>query len=784
MFQRLQTKLTVLFAGLFALALSLVAVTVYVAIASNARAAVREELAATGTVFDRVWALRTQRLRDGADLLSRDFGFRAAFATHDQPTVESAVANLRGRLGLDLAFTVSMDGEVTGLNPGRLDLEKLWSALDAEDGAQGVFTIDGKPHQLISAPIMSPTLTGWVVFASKLDEREMRALEQLSAIGLDAQVFDRRIKGWASADATAASATLAAFVDKAMRDGLREPATLRDGAENLVLVKPIRALDRTGGAALVLRYPMAKAMAPYRPLMAAVLVVGLLGAALVAAASWALARSISKPIAALDAAAHRLERGDEVVVEVTTRDEIGRLSHSFNRMAQEIREREAEMRRQALHDVETGLPNRRALELEVAARLEASEPGRQVVIDVLGLERFAAVRSAIGFELAAELIARTGLRLEAMAPGTMVGRLTTSVLCVVSPQQSVDAAVVRIHELTPDIEAPVLVGGERVDVHMSHGVAGAARGEMSAAQLIDRALIALDQAREQHRKIKVFDPVAYGDPAANLSLMSEMLQAVSNGELYLAYQPKLDLRSGQIGGVEALVRWNHPTKGFLRPDVFVGMAEETGHIRALTDYVLDQAITDQARLREQGHDLLVSINVSGRLIDDDEFATQSIARITEAGARICFEITETAVIGNPDVALGVLDQLAAAGVPVSIDDYGSGLSSLAYLKQIQADELKIDKAFVTDLTAGGKDALLVKSTVDLAHSLGMKVTAEGVETAEALACLQLMGCDIAQGYYVAKPLPLDQLTLFVAGWEAQSAPRQAGAEVSRALAAH
>jgi EAL domain-containing protein (putative c-di-GMP-specific phosphodiesterase class I) len=246
--------------------------------------------------------------------------------------------------------------------------------------------------------------------------------------------------------------------------------------------------------------------------------------------------------------------------------------------------------------------------------------------------------------------------------------------------------------------------------------------------------------------------------------MSEMLAAVRSGALYLNHQPKLDLRSGAITGVEALVRWNHPTRGFIRPDLFVGMAEETGHIRALTDYVLAQAIKDQARLRAAGHEVLMSVNVSGRLIDDAAFADFAIAQVQAADARVCFEITETAVIGNPDVALGVLERFADAGIAVSIDDYGSGLSSLAYLKQIRADELKIDKAFVTDLEAGGKDALLVKSTVDLAHSLGMKVTAEGVETREGLAALQLMGCDLAQGYFVAKPMTRDKLVDFLGEW--------------------
>ncbi len=780
MFQRLQTKLTVLYAGLFALVLSLVAVTVYVAIASNAQRAVREEMAASGTVFDRIWALRTQRLHDGAELLSRDFGFRAAVATHDRPTVESAVANLRQRLGLDLAFTVGVDGEVVGMDPARLDLEKLWSALDAEDGAQGVFAIDGKPYQLISAPILSPTLTGWIVFAARLDEPEMQALETLSAIGLDAQVFDQRGGQWVSADKGPANTVLADFVAKAMHDKLRAPALLRDGADSLVLVKPIRALDRTSGAALVLRYPVAQAMAPYRPLMAAVIIAGLIGAALVAAASWALSRGLSKPITALDVAARRLQRGEDVKVEVTTRDEIGRLAESFNLMAGEIREREAEMIRQALHDGETGLPNRRALERAIQMRLADLEPGEQVLISAIGFDRFPQVRAAIGYELATELVAKLGQRVAGAAPGVMVGRLTTSILCTISTTSDLDATLSRAEGLLPGLEAPILVGGEPVDVHITHGVAATAADGLDAARLIERALIALDQARAAHKKLMAFDPVAYGDPAANLSLMSEMLEAVRKGELYLNHQPKLDLRTGEITGVEALARWNHPTRGFIRPDLFVGMAEETGHIRALTDYVLAQAIEDQARLRAAGHDVLMSVNVSGRLIDDHAFAEHAITQVTASGARLCFEITETAVIGNPDVALSVLDRLAEAGIPVSIDDYGSGLSSLAYLKQIRADELKIDKAFVMSLEAGGKDALLVKSTVDLAHSLGMKVTAEGVETREGLAVLQLMGCDLAQGYHIAKPMGLDKLVDFLGEWSIELPAQTSDSEKRRA----
>ncbi len=765
MFNRLQTKLTVLYAGLFALALSLVAVAVYLAIVGNAQQAVRQELAASGTVFDRVWALRTQRLQDGADLLSRDFGFRAAVATHDAPTVESAISNLRRRMGLDLAFIVGMDGDVVGVDASQLDVEKLWTALDAQDGAQGVFVVNGAPYQVISAPIMAPTLTGWIVFAAKLDNKEMLALERLSAIRLDAQVFDRRGGRWITGDTGFDPRLMGAHVERALRDKIREPSLLKAGGQgNLVLVKPLKALGQDSAAALVLRYPMAQAMAPYRPLFAAVVIAGLIGAILVAAGSWALSRGLARPIAALDDAARRLQRGEDVRVEVQTQDEIGRLADSFNLMAAEIREREATMIHQALHDEEAGLASRRALEREITNRLATVAEGKQVIISAVGLDRFTFVRSAIGYSLATQLIADLGERIMAISPGLMVGRLTTSTLCVISNVSDLATLTPLIESSVERLEKPVLVGGEAVDVHLTHGVAAAGRDEMDASRLIERALIALDQARAAHRKVMVFDAVAYGDPAGNLSLMSEMLDGVRTGALFLNHQPKLDLRTGKITGVEALVRWNHPTRGMMRPDLFVEMAEETGHIRALTDFVLTQAIADQKQLRASGQDLLMSVNISGRLIDDADFADRAIEQVKREGARMCFEITETAVIGNPDVALGVLERFDAAGISVSIDDYGPGLSSLAYLKQIRADELKIDKAFVMSLEAGGKDALLVKSTVDLAHSLGMKVTAEGVETREALAVLQLMGCDIAQGYHIARPMALNALTTFLDGW--------------------
>ena len=768
MFSRLQTKLTVLFAGLFCVTLLVAGGIVYAMISENAARVVRGELQTSGVVFDRIWELRSNQLRDGASLLARDFGFRAAVATRDDATIRSALDNLRDRLDLHLAFIVGMDGAITGLDTP-LDQDHataLWTALDSEDNAAGILEIDGTTYQAISAPIMSPNLTGWVVFATRLDAAEMRRLEKLSAIPLQATVARRGAKGvWApvKGDAVFADpARLTRFIDSALHhaDGAVRDLNTSAG-HDIALAKPLPELGGGAQSVLLLRYPLARALSPYQPILIAVVLVGLFGVGLVIAGSWLLARSLTRPIIALDEAAQRLRGGGDVSVAVKTQDEIGRLAGTFNTMASEIRARERTITQLALHDADTDLPNRLALKNFVETSLRAPRGGLTVVA-ALGVDRFHQVRAAIGYGLANDLLREIAQRLGQRHANARIARLATSVLAFVYEARDIEDAQWIAATLQADLDQPIRLRDDSVDASLTIGLAICQPGAI-AENVIDRANIALDQARAGRRKIAVFDADAYGDPARNLSLTSDLMHALATKGVSIYLQPKFDLRRGTVTGAEALMRWRDPKRGMVPPDLFIGMAEETGHIRALTDWALAQSVKAQALLREDGHDLTISVNVSGRLMDDTDFADRAIDLIGGAKADICFEITETAVMDNPDVALALIDRYAAAGIGISIDDYGSGLSSLAYLKQIRANELKIDKAFVLSLSQGHRDALLVKSTIDLAHSLGLKVTAEGVETGEALAMLQTMGCDLAQGYFIGRPMPIGDFVTFMRG---------------------
>lgn len=433
---------------------------------------------------------------------------------------------------------------------------------------------------------------------------------------------------------------------------------------------------------------------------------------------------------------------------------------SMSRTLIDTERRERHMVYLTLHDPESGLPNRTALEQDIAAML-VSDTGSMLAVAALGIDRFAQLRGAIGYELFAALIGEVANRLAEQHPDGRIVRLSTAELGLAFRARSLQQACARAAAFQSSLNTPLHLGENRIDVSITVGLAIHGVGHELVASMVERANIALDQARGSKLRIGVFDSRVYGDPASNLSLMSEMMLAIDAGELAVAYQPKFDIRSRTITGVEALVRWPNHRGEPLGPDIFVPMAEETGHIQALTEWVLARAVADQEVLRRAGHDISMSVNLSGRLLHEQDFADRVLAIIGSAADRFCLEVTETAAMENPELAMRSLDRYRAAGVGVAIDDYGSGLSSLAYLKNLPATELKIDKAFVLDIADSQKDSLLVRSTIDLGHSLGMRVTAEGVETPMALSLLALMGCDSAQGYFIARPMPLADLVEFL-----------------------
>jgi EAL domain-containing protein (putative c-di-GMP-specific phosphodiesterase class I)/GGDEF domain-containing protein len=388
-------------------------------------------------------------------------------------------------------------------------------------------------------------------------------------------------------------------------------------------------------------------------------------------------------------------------------------------------------------------------------------PGSRCFLAIAEIDRFGALKRTIGYSLANTLVLGLCRRVEECLPGAEVGRAGRSSIEFVFQARSIEEARIRMMAIGAALARHVDVAGSSLQLSVTIGVADSNGGPISD-ELVALAEAALADAQERHLKISFADAEMVKATVGRLSLMRDLASAISNDALDLHYQPKLVARTGEIDGAEALVRWNHPEQGPISPDVFVRIAEETGHVRGLTEWVINRVIADARTLKARGFDITMHVNISALLLPDPDFAAWALASVPATELKIGFEITETAMIGDPRRALANLAMFADAGIRLAIDDYGSGFSSLAYLQQLPVHEIKLDKMFVSGLTNCHRDPLLVRSSIDLAHALEMEVTAEGIETPEALALLQVMGCDRIQGFLVARPMPFEDLLCFLA----------------------
>lgn len=316
----------------------------------------------------------------------------------------------------------------------------------------------------------------------------------------------------------------------------------------------------------------------------------------------------------------------------------------------------------------------------------------------------------------------------------------------------------RLDGLHALMSVPVVVAGQSFDMAAAFGYDTSAPGE--AANRVNGARAAADRAARAGERTAFFDPSRIDEAAWRLSMLGQLDEAIDRDELWIAYQPKEDLRAGDWPALEALVRWQHPTKGNVPPDDFIPLAEQSGRIEKLTRFVLGRALADLHSLMTQGYDLEMCVNLSARLLERADIAETigaMLVRFRVDPSRLTIELTETAAFAETMESLGQLQRIRDLGVRISIDDYGKGFSSLTYLRSVPADEIKIDRSFIDAMSQSPSDYLLVNSTIELAHQLGKSVVAEGVQEAGTLDRLREMGCDFGQGYWICKPARITQL---------------------------
>ncbi|WP_122665424.1 bifunctional diguanylate cyclase/phosphodiesterase [Pseudomonas viridiflava] len=745
--------------------LLVVVVAVFLAVKAATGDAVRSQaqtqLEVGARVFADVMDMRGKRLRDGVQLVSADFGFRDAVASSDASTIRSVLLNHGSRISASDMFLLGMDGTVIASTIAQIVEGTKFpfdqTLRDARRKSQSMVIVPGGgvPHLLVESTVLAPLPIGRVVMGFTMDAELAQSLRSLSGLEVSFLTVENGEPGHLIS-------TQPAELDASLIELMLDPAKSRVHLTEhggLSFLSQTMVLDSIEGGQeqvfALLQSPIDKAMLAFAPLDEKIFWISIIALLASLIGTLGLARSVSQPVQELAEAAKRIGEGDyKTPVTLARSDELGQLAVAINTMQQGIAVREDQLAHNALHDPLTGLPNR-ALAMERLSSSIAAQ--RAMTLLYLGIDNYLAISDACGAAGVDQLLQQIGQRLQdTLQPGDTLARLTANEFLVLLDHTGSDGAVGRADRLQRLLGQPQHVDGNDVTLECSIGIANFPEHASSADELFKRAAIARQDAANLPGRLQVYQDGRDLAHQRQINLIRDLRHAAKNGELMLHYQPKLDIRQGTVRQAEALLRWTHPQFGNVSPAEFIVLAERTGSIHLLTNWVIEESMRQLAEWSTRGLHLQVSVNISA----DDLLGEHLVDRVIRLlkqhrvpAEQLIFEITESAVMREPEHALVVLNRLRDLGISLSVDDFGTGYSSLAHLKRLPVQELKIDQSFVRNLDETSEDAVIVRSTIEMSHNLGLKVVAEGVEYEHSLKLLERWHCDTAQGYLISRPLP-------------------------------
>jgi diguanylate cyclase (GGDEF)-like protein len=721
----------------------------------------REQLDVGTRVFEGLLDIRGKRLSDAVQLLAADFGFRDAVASADSATIRSVLLNHGARINASDMFLLGMDGKVISSTVAEIPEGSRFRfdkpLRDAKNNKQAMLIVplQGKPHLLVESTVLAPLPIGRVVMGFAMDVDFAQELRSLSGLEVSFLAVEKSHPGQLiSTLPDNLHNSLIELMLKAPQSQMKmsEHGELNFLSQSLMLANVVS--DGSEQVIALLQSPLDQALQAFVPLdenifwiTLAALIASLIGTLL-------LARSVSLPVQALALAAKRIGDGDYATPVIMKRsDELGMLAGAINHMQHGIAVRESQLAHNALHDVLTGLPNRALVLERLGSAISAERP---VALLYLGIDNFRAIRDGIGAEGIDLLLQEVGQRLQdTVRSGDTVARLNADEFLLLLDQTGSEGAVGVADQLQRMLSDIQRVESHDISLDTCIGIVSYPDNGDAPQELLQRAAIARQDASNLPGRLQIYEDGRDLEHQRQITLIRDLRKAARNGELHLHYQPKLDIRQGQVRQAEALLRWNHPQFGNVSPAEFITLAERTGSIQILTNWVIEEAMRQLAEWSRRGLQIQVSVNISADdlLTGDLSDRVNGLLKMYRVPAeQLVFEITESAVMREPEQALKVLNRLRECGISLSVDDFGTGYSSLAHLKRLPVQELKIDQSFVRNLDETSEDAVIVRSTIEMSHNLGLKVVAEGVEYEHSLRLLERWHCDTAQGYLISRPL--------------------------------
>ncbi len=485
---------------------------------------------------------------------------------------------------------------------------------------------------------------------------------------------------------------------------------------------------------------------------------------------------LSRPLRSLRADARKIASGgyDHQLNVNTSISEISSLAGDFETMRGELVRHNKELEYQSLHDALTSLPNRLLLQDRLRQAIyTAQREDRLLALFMIDLDGFKAINDTLGHHYGDLLLQQLSSRIQGvLRRSDTIARFGGDEFCILLPtitdsKHATDIAA----KITETLEQPFIFEGQPYNVGMSIGIALYPEHGCDSGVLMRHADVAMYIAKNNSLDYTLYDSSQDKNSISRLSLMWDLRRAIENGELDLVYQPIVNIHDGAINAVEALVRWHHPQRGTIMPGDFITLSEQANLIKPLTLWVLTEAVRQCSAWQKSGHDFSVSVNLSPRSLHDRDHPRQLMEIVRRSGIapqRLILELTESAIISDPKSAQEILEEFNAMGVALAIDDFGTGYSSLSSLKKLPLEIIKIDRSFILEMLDNRDDLTIVRSTIDLAHNMGLQVVAEGVVSTEILQQLKTLGCDKAQGYHISRPLSAASLECWLDGSDKQA----------------
>jgi len=777
-FKSLKSQIAFIFLTLILAIQIITFVAIKLSIDKNARLSVSQQLEVGERIFTNLLHHNRDSLQVGARILAADFGFKAAIASNDTETIASAILNHQSRIGADIGILSSsfhdklIISEELPHDDLSAQVKQVISNAENNPKKNDFIILNNQPYQLVAVPVKAPLTVGWIVMGFKINNDLALTLNKLS--NLDVTFISKSDSGkWYSTASTMSavkSAQILKFSSAKLTAGVTKTEMEVGGID--YGTRFVSVFNTKGQELIaVLQRSIDEATAPYQILMLNILILSILGTLMFIIGILYVSRMVTQPITELAETAKKLEEGDySIHLENHREDELGKLSSAFDSMTTAIADREQSILKLAYWDEMTGLPNRSLFMRQLTDAVQLSHVTQEPLsVVVMNLDRFKQINNILGHEFGNKLLHDVALKLtEGLSrESDTVYRFSGDEYALLLPDTDAHAAMNVAKSICKILEKPIQIDEQYVDTSASIGIASFPEHAHEVNQILSYAENAMHISKLKKSGPVIFRPEFDMSSNINLTLASELKFAIDNNQLRVFIQPKINIKTRQVSSAEALIRWIHPNRGMIFPDQFIPFAEQSGLIRDISLWMIAEAAKTQATWLMNNVDIPIAVNISARDLIDSDLPNKITAILNTHQVKnnaITLEVTESSIMDDPQRSKLILLSLANIGIKLSIDDFGTGYSSLAYLKELPVSELKIDKSFVMHMQQNENDRIIVNSTIELAHNMGLKVVAEGIENIDTWVLLNDMGCDYGQGYYITKPMPVSDFDSWLMTW--------------------